>query len=477
MVEIPFVGPAYRARSMNINAQRCVNFYLEAGGPDGRARAALIGTPGLVRKLVLPNAPCEVRAAEVFKGELWVVGGNKLYSISKTWVATERGTLDTSAGNVSIQANNSQLMMVDGVSGYIWDKPDATFSRITDPEFPAGARSVSYIDSYFVAETPDTEQFSISALGNGRDWDGTDFTSAEGAPDNIVAHLTDHRQLWVLGESTIQIYENTGNASFPLEASGTAFIEVGCVAPASAKRFDNSVVWLGQDENGQGIVWRAANYNPARMSDHGLEFAMQSYARIDDARAFTYQQDGHTFYVLTFPSADATWVYDAATGTWAERAWLDSSTGMLHRHRANCHAAFNGQNIVGDWENGILYALDLNTFTDDGAAIMSLRAAPTLADEQAFLFYGSLQVDVEAGVGLPTGQGEDPKMMLRHSDDGGHTWSNRREAPMGRIGKYGARAKWNRLGRGRNRVFEISITDPVKRVVLGAYADVAKGTA
>lgn len=475
MVAIPFVGPAYRARSLNINAQRCVNFYLEAGGPNGRP-AALLGTPGLVRKLVLPNAPCEVRCAEVFKGELWVVGGNKLYSITKSWVPTERGTLDTSYGQVSIQANSTQLMMVDGVAGYIWDKTSGEFSRISDPEFPAGARTVSYLDSYFIAETPDTEQFSISALGDGLEWDGTDFTSAEGAPDNIVTHLTDHRQLWVLGETTVQIYENTGNASFPLEASGTAFIEVGCVAPGSACRFDNSVVWLGQDENGQGIVWRAANYNPSRMSDHGLEYAMSQMERIDDARAFTYQQDGHTFFVLTFPSADQTWHYDAATGSWAERAWFDKSTGSLHRHRANCHAAFAGQNIVGDWQNGMLYALDLAAYTDDGEPILSLRAAPTINEDQAFLFFGSLQVDIEAGVGLPTGQGELPTMMLRYSDDGGHTWSNRREASMGRIGQYGARAKWNRLGRGRNRVFEISISDPVKRVVLGAYADVQKGS-
>lgn len=474
-MEIPFVGPAYRARSMNLNAQRCVNFYLEAGGPNGRSGAALIGTPGLVRKLVLPNAPCEVRAAEVFKGELWVVGGSKLYSITPGWVATERGTLGTSDGFVSIQANSSQLMIVDGVSGYIWDNKESEFSQITDPEFPAGAKTVSYLDNYFIAETPDTEQFSISALGDGLNWNGADFTSAEGAPDNIVTHLTDHRQLWVLGDSTIQIFENTGNADFPLEASGTAFIEVGCAAAASAARFDNSVVWLGKDENGQGIVWRAANYNPTRMSDHGLEFAMQSYPRIDDARAFTYQQDGHTFYVLTFPTADATWHFDAATGTWAERAWLDTSSGKLHRHRANCHAAFNGQNIVGDWENGILYALDLNAFTDDGSTILSLRAAPTLANEQRYLFFSALQVDIEAGVGTPTGQGQMPKMMLRYSDDGGHTWSNRREATMGKIGQYGARAKWNRLGRGRNRVFEVSVTDPVKRVILGAFADVEKG--
>ena len=474
-MEIPFVGPAYRARSMNLNAQRCVNFYLETGGPNGRSGAALIGTPGLVRKLVLPNAPCEVRAAEVFKGELWVVGGSKLYSITPGWVATERGTLGTSEGFVSIQANSSQLMIVDGVSGYIWDNKESEFSQITDPEFPAGAKTVSYLDNYFIAETPDTEQFSISALGDGLNWNGADFTSAEGAPDNIVTHLTDHRQLWVLGDSTIQIFENTGNADFPLEASGTAFIEVGCAAAASAARFDNSVVWLGKDENGQGIVWRAANYNPTRMSDHGLEFAMQSYPRIDDARAFTYQQDGHTFYVLTFPTADATWHYDAATGTWAERAWLETGSGKLHRHRANCHAAFNGQNIVGDWENGILYALDLNAFTDDGSTILSLRAAPTLENEQRYLFFSALQVDIEAGVGTPTGQGQMPKMMLRYSDDGGHTWSNRREATMGKIGQYGARAKWNRLGRGRNRVFEVSVTDPVKRVILGAFADVEKG--
>jgi hypothetical protein len=146
------------------------------------------------------------------------------------------------------------------------------------------------------------------------------------------------------------------------------------------------------------------------------------------------------------------------------------------RHRSNCHAFFNGQHIVGDFENAKLYALDLDTFTDDGNIIRRVRRTTTMNDDQARLFFSRLQVDVESGVGLEIGQGSDPQLMLRYSDDGGNTWSNTKYATMGKIGEYKSRCVFTRLGSGRNRVWEISVTDPVKAVILGANAEIMKGT-
>lgn len=474
-MRIPFVGPAYRSVSLNINAQRCVNFRLEAGGPDAKAPMNLVGTDGLTRLVTLPNAPCEVRGQLVFDGNLWVVGGNKVYKVSPAFVPTEMGTIGTSNGPVSMSANRTQLILVDGGSGYVYDKPTTTFAAITDPEFPAGARRVSYVAACFLVEDPESEQFSISAIGDGRAWDGLDFASAEGAPDNITSHIVSQLEVWILGQSTTEIFRNTGNASFPLERNGTAFIETGIAAAFGTAKVDNSLIWLGQDDRGHAQVWRARDYTPVIVSTPALEFAFSQYARLDDAIAFAYEKNGTAFFVLIFPTANATWVYDVSLGQWFEWLYFDSSRGEFNRHRANCFALFAGKHVVGDWENGKLYALDSNAYTDDGDTILSLRTSQTLAEDQVHIFYTSLQVDVEAGVGLADGQGVDPRMMLRYSNDSGHSWSAADTASIGRIGGYDARAMWWRLGTGRNRVWEISISDPVKRVIIGAYATLKKG--
>ena len=474
IASIPFVGQAYEARSLNFSAQRCVNLFLEIGLAGAKSPAALFSTPGLVKKLDMPNGAVEIRGMAPFKGALFVVAGNSVFSVSRTFVTTIIGNLATSTGPVSLAQNETQLAIVDGVNGYYYDFPTLTFGQITDVEFPSGARRISYLRSRFLCEAPQSQTISWSAIGDVRVWDGLDFTSADGAPDNIVSHLADHQELYVFGETTTQIlvadadgFVNSPNSS----------MQQGCAAAFSPASIDNSVMWLGRDELGQGVIWQTrGGATPVRVSNHGVEYAIAQYPRIDDAIAYAYQQEGHLFYVITFPAGMATWVYDVAAQAWHERAYMVPATGELTRHRSNCHAMFNGRHIVGDWQNGKIYELDLNAYTDDGDSIMRLRACQTLSQNQYRGFYTSLQIDIQAGVGTPTGQAANPRVMLRYSDDSGHTWSNRRTVTMGTVGRYGARARFNQLGAGRNRVFEMSVTDPVPVVVLGAYADMLPGT-
>lgn len=473
-VAIPFVGPSYKVRSASINAQRCVNLYLEPGGPDGKSPAALLRTPGLRVVLTMPNAPAEIRDMCKFKKTLIVVSGDTVYSVDRDFKITEVGKLGTIAGPVAIISSTNQYIIVDGVTGWVYDLPSNVFAQISSEAFPKGARMVSYLDGMAVVEAPNSAQFSFSKIGDFRVWDGLDFASTEGAPDNIVGHITSHRDIWFLGDDTSEVWTNTEGG---LARAGAAFMEVGCAAPFSPCKADNSVFWIGKDENGQGVVWRAQDFRPVRVSDFGVEYALSTYRRIDDARGFVYQQEGHLFYVLMFPSADATWVYDIATGAWHERASWNETTGTFHRHRANCHEFFAGLNLVGDYENGSVYAFDLNEYTDNGAPLVALRTTPALSNQQMQVFYSSLQIDIESGIGLTDGQGSEPKLMMRYSDDSARTWSNRREASMGKMGEYCTRVRFNRLGRGRNRVWEITVSDPVKVVITGAFCTMEAGNA
>lgn len=473
-MQIPVVGGAYLSRSSNASADRCVNLYPEVVESQmGKVVSALYGTPG-TRLLVALGGSGGIRGAHVpAVGDAIVVRGSTVYRVTTGWVATSVGTIDSLTTPVSIADNGSVAVIVTGPRGYVLDLTSNTLSQIADPDF-YGADVVWYLDNYFVFNRPDTEQFYISSLG-GTDFDALDFASAEGAPDLLVSLIADHRELWLFGATSTEVFTNTGNTDFPFQRDGNIFIEQGCAAKFSPSKIDNTVFWLGKDENGQGVVWRAQGFTPARISTHAVEFAIQNYSDISDAIGYTYQQEGHSFYMLTFPTANKTWCYDVATGLWHERAYRDSNND-LNRHRSNCHMFFGGEHVVGDWENGNLYALDLDYYSDNGDTMPAIRVCPHVSNpDELWMFWDALQVIIESGVGLQAGQGSDPQIALDYSDDGGHTWSNERWADMGAVGGYKVRARWTRLGRSRDRILRLTITDPVKRVILSGTAKIRLG--
>lgn len=455
---------------MNASAQRAVNCYLEAGA-DG-AENALYGTPGTVLRVTLGSGP--IRGGIVAGGYSWFVSGSEVYRLSSTYVSTLCGTISTSSGPVSLAANDSQVLIVDGVTGYIVDMPTAVCAVITDPDFPNGVTQATYQDGFFIVAGNGSGQFFINETpNNGNIWNGLDFSSAEGSPDNTISIISSHRELWLIGTDSAEIWINTGNADFPFERSGNVFIEHGCAAAFTLDKIDNTVFWLGADTRGAGTIWRANGYTPQRISTHAIEYAIGQYSRIDDAFAFTYQEEGHLFYVLTFPSGNETWVYDAATNEWHQRAWFNSADGSLNRWRPSCHVFSGGKHLVGDFENGNIYSLEIDVNTDNGGVLKRVRTAATVSSQQLRQFFSMLQVVMETGVGDLVST--DPQLILRFSDDNGHSWSNEKTCSVGKIGEYSKRAIFRRLGCGRNRVWEISMTDPVKFAVIGALVEYENG--
>lgn len=472
-MQIPFVSGSYLTRSLNNAASRCINLYPEiTASGDAKTVTALIGCPG-TRLLATLGGSGGIRAAyKPSKGDAIVVRGDGIYRVDDSFVPRLIGTILTTQGLVSIAENGTVAVIVDGLYGYIVNLATSSVNRIIDPAF-YGSDLVDYLDGFFIFNKPGTQQFYISGLLS-TTFDALDFASAEGSPDNLVSFIVDHREAWFFGEESAEVFYNSGSADFPLSRQNI-IIEQGCAAKFSVAKLDNSIVWLGKSKIGQGSVWRVQGYSPVRISTHAVEFAIQGYDVISDAIAYTYEQEGHIFYVLTFPSANATWVYDASTQLWHERAYRKAD-GSLNRHRSNCHCFFGGEHVVGDWENGNLYALDLDYYSDNGDAMPAIRSAGHVSSPgHEFIYWDSFQVDCETGVGLQSGQGSDPKILLDFSDDGGHTWSNEKTSTLGAVGKYRARALWRRLGRSRDRVNRITITDPVKRVILSASASVRKG--
>jgi len=504
-MKTPILGQAYVARTINAADNRMVNLFPEATPEGSKDTGFLNRAPGLRTLVSVGTGPIRAVWANQTRGEdAFVVSGSEFYRLDVNYVARLIGVV-SGTGPVSIADNGTQLFLACNPDGFIYNKTTQNFQQITDPDFP-GAVTVGYIDGYFVFNQPDSQIVWVCDLLDGLSISPLNFASAESAPDILLSLAVNNREVWLFGTNSTEVWYDAALPGFPLAPIQGAFNEVGCLAAYSVAKLDNSLFWLGADARGFGVVYRNQGYNALRVSTHAIEFAIQNYAVLTDAIAYTYQQEGHSFYVLTFPTVGKTWVYDVATGLWHERAGFKN--GDFTRHRSNCQMNFNQEIIVGDFENGNIYALDLDVYSD-GTNIQkwlrSWRALPQGANNYKRTAQHTLQLDAETGVGLnlypeyevaeelttqngfnlvttisndplittihTAAPGYYPQAMLRWSDDGGHTWSNEHWSSMGQLGNYGKRIFWRRLGmtvKLRDRVYEVSGTDPVKVSIMAA---------
>lgn len=460
-------GVGIRSRSPIITAQRRVNvFYESAQDEDGRGfKVAILGTPGLEEMLDLGEGP--VRALYVKGDYLYAVHGSSFYRIDGQWNATVKGSIVSSAGRCFIVDNGTQIMTVDGTDGYIYTIATDTFEPITDDAFP-GATSVSWQDGFFIVTKPNSGRFHISASYDGLTWNALAFKNAESQPDDSVLVISDHGTVIVFGDLTTEFYANTGGDPVPFARIQGSNLEWGLAARGSIAKYENSLVGLFRNKMGQVVVAKIEGYEAFSISTSDLDAVIRGYPLVSDATAFSYMLDGHAFYQINFPSGGASWLYDGKMSTWSQVA---SGTAPMGRHRAELQVEFQRQTIVSDYENGKLYRLNPDVYTDDGAAIKRLLVSKHITNQGLPITIDELRFFFETGVGLTLGQGSDPELMLRYSKDGGQTWSPERRKKIGPIGRYGRRVKFEQLGQSEDFVLELSMSDPVKFVLAGEAID------
>jgi len=468
-----FIGPSYNLDSVAIDAQRSVNWYLrrtESGAGKEGEMAALVDRPGY-SELVSVGAGLPQRGSiETTTGAYYTVNGGVLFKISSGWAATAIGTLSTSTGHVSMSDNGIHLAIVDGTYFYRVTLANDTFALILDND-QVCFNQVLYLDGYFVFIGPD--KFQISSL-LGTDIDALDFATSEGSPDDIVGAMVLERSLYIFNESTTEIFYNSGAADFPFARMEGAFLELGCAARFSIEKTKDQLFFVARDKNGAGLIYKARGANMEKISTHAIETKISSYGTISDAKAYVYQDEGSSFYVLNFADSDTTWVYDITTGAWHERTYTND--GLQERDRGYSHAYAHSTHLVGDYETGSIYKMSREFKSDNGNEIVCMRTCPHLYAENKQVKYKSFELDMESGTGLDgSGQGTDPKAMLTFSNDGGFTFGNEHWADIGKIGQKNKRVIWRRLGAARGRVFKLTISDPVRRVLVGANLELEMG--
>jgi len=317
----PILGSSYVARSVNAAANRMINLFPEIIPEGGKEPGFLNRAPGLRFLQTVGTGPIRGLWSHRTNGsDFYVVSGTEVYKLTSTTGTPVKLGDVTGTGPVSIADNGTQLFFACNPDGFIYNEVTNVFQQITDPDFP-GAGSVGYLDGYFVFNEPNSQRVWVTQLLDGTSVDPLEFASAYGSPDGLVALNVDHREAWLFGTDSVEVWYDAALPDFPLQRIQGAFNEIGCAAAYSVAKLDNRLFWLGSDARGQGIVYTAEGYTGKRISTHAIEYAIAQYGNISDAVAYTYQQEGHAFYVLNFPTANATWVYDVATGM-ARACWL-----------------------------------------------------------------------------------------------------------------------------------------------------------
>lgn len=465
---IQFATKTYAHPSLPLSAQRAVNVYAEKQPPDAKTQVALLGSPGVVQLANIPDSP--VRGINTMAGVLYAVCGTTLYSVTSAGVATALGGAVSGSGPVSMDNNGTQLCIVNGTNGYIYSVSGG-FTLISDADFNA-AKTVRFFNQRFVFDETGTGRWFISGTLDGTAFDALEFTTAESRPDNVMAIEVGQQILYVFGEKTIEPYQDVGAANFPFERIPGGLIERGLAASLCVAKEDNSIFYLGDDR----VFYRLGGTQNQRVSDHGAEWAWEKYRVVSDAFAFGWSMAGHKFITVTFPTENVTWEFDISTGIWHERESRDGNGNSLGRWRANCYADAYDKKLIGDVFSGKIGYLDSETYTEFDNTILGYATAPPIHNDRHNLFHSRFEMDVESGVGIVSGQGSDPQIMLDYSDDGGRTFSGRQMwRSMGSGGQFRKRLRWLRLGRSRSRIYRATISDPVRRTVIAAHVDAKPG--
>lgn len=357
----------------------------------GKSRVALYPRPGLVTYATGIGkgryASCEIN------GRAFCVIGAVFYEINANGSVTNRGAVANDGLPASMAPSTTQVLVASGGACYVFTLATNAFAAVSvNAQI---IKQVAYLGGFFLALVSNSNQVQISTAGDATSWPGAQVIIVSSFPDNIVGMAVDHFELWLAGSKASQGYYASGSSNIfdPILPGG--YIEQGTAATFSIVKFDNTLLWLGQDDKGSGMFWRADGYTPKRVSDHAIEAAIQSYANISDAVAWAQQWHGHTMYKVYFPTANKTWVLDAATNWWHEEGFW--ANGAFTAHRAQGHVFAFKKHLVLDWNSGNIYQESDAAYDDFGQPIRWVRRAPHIAKEKEWIYINRLEFDVEAG--------------------------------------------------------------------------------
>lgn len=477
MAQVQLFGVGLKGESPAITAQSRINCYLQPQQENDKTRLALVGSPGL-------SPFCTTIGASPSRGFwpvkslatplLFTVHAGTLLAVNNAGVASVIGVIGTTSGDVQMADDGLFLVLVDGSKGYVYNmQVPAGLNQIVDPNFPANPSYVTWQDTYFIVNKGMSNQFNLSKNADPTTWPAVNLNFTGSAPGAIQALLADHSILPIFGDVYTEFWQDAGTPDFPYAVIPGSAQEFGLASPWSLAKYDNSLAGLFANKMGEVNVSKLAGFRLQQISSLELDTIINDrsiYTTVADAEAFGYMLNGHPMYLINFPTVGKSWEYDGASGAWGERQASDG-----RRYWGQKYANFNQQRIVSDYRNGNIYKIDPSVYTDNGSMIPMEVVSKHIWNSDKYIGIPQLQIDVEAGVGVVSGQGTIPQMDLLVSKDGGNSFTSVGYSSIGAVGQYTQRVIWRTLGAARDWVLKLRITDPVKRVITGATAEIIGG--
>ncbi len=473
-IELNIFGGMYENQAIPMSHQNCINWIPQIAEGESLSVGALI-TPQALSVFGLAGRDPN-RGAMVMDGIPYMVSGKILYSIDSNGTTTEHGRINGS-GRVSMANNGTKLaIVVPGITAYQFDASTSTLTQVTDVDYIT-ADTVVYKDGYYVYTASDGSVFFNSALNDPLSFDALDFGTAEINPDRIISSHVNYNELHILGEETIEVFQNVGGSGFPFQRIQGANIQKGCYAKFSPIDFDNTYMFIGGGANEGAAIWRIATSQTAiKISTDAIDYAIQKFTRDEIASAFSYTFtiNGQFVVAFTFESDiidDITFCYNATS-----KRWFQMQSGMKNnKWRVSAVVQAYNKILCTDVEDGRVGYFD-DVYTEYGSTIYRERTSQPFIMDGTSQYWPEIEVMMESGIGLTTGQGSDPKIRMSFSDNGSRSFSSEQSRSFGKIGEYNKRAIWRRNGRiPFNRVVKLTSTDPVKTNILKMIGKVEKG--
>lgn len=471
-IQFPVIGGAYQGDLPEQNPQECINLRF---APDvNNGKHALVLRPGLTL-FADTGVDSEVRGLTELDGVVYAVVGNQFFKITTAGVVTEITNGDsilTKTGLVTMSPGLGYIVIADGTYGYVYSKSTNALMLLSmeDHRFIAGG-PVDYYMSKWIHTVPDSNRFSWSEVGNPAQYatDADLSTSYLGVLEpegDLLRVMVDKSELIAFKKKGILFYDRMPDDDYSFRLRAGTEMSIGLHSAFAVAKLNNTFYWLGDDFN----VYRANGYNPEVVSSPQISTRISNYSVTSDARAIAYIAGGLPYFQLTFPSDGVTWVYDVATNMWFKSSSWHDYVSDGKQHRANCHVYFDHKNLVGDYRNGRIYRIDENSYADEGHSIKWIRRCPAIDNQKELFSIAEIELEMGMGRGLSAGQGSDPQVIMRYSVDHGHNWSNEMWSPVGAMGAYGNRVVWGPLGLAREFVIEFSGSDPIRWVLMKAFA-------
>jgi len=488
MARYGLCGPSYKAISQNFDDEIADNWICEiSGSQNAKTTMGMFSAPGRKEFADLVN---ETSVPEDFtlNGRMFAAASH-FYEIDAAGNVTDRGALNGQPlSKPMIRANETQLLILSNGDLFIFTLATNILTAVNMAQFNGPVQQIEFCDGYFLATIQNSHTFQQSNLEDGTTWDGLNIATISLFPDNFTSMGVSGRNPVFYSLKKFAVYYNAG-AGFPVFIPiSNALGEDGAGATFATTKLDNTLFWLDEDERGAFVARRLSGATGERVSTHATELAWQSYTTPSDAIGWTYQENGHTYWMLRFVAQNETWGYDVASGLWHQRSSFNENFGIRQAERATCHAYCFGKHLVGDWASGKIYEQSSKYNTDDGHMIVRTRRSPTISKENEWIYFSEARFDIETGLS-PTaddiamwtavygtaplldgnGVSRPVQMILRWSNDGGRTWSNDRILSLRFPGEFGKLVRKTMLGRGRNRLWEIVLSDPIPAAIADGF--------